>query len=910
MPEKPTYEQLAQRIQELEAVNRKNEDFLRTIIDLLPSCVIIKNRDGKIILANEKTAAFYGPGVNDMVGRFEYEYAGLHRSNPVEIEKFLADDRKVIDSGNAMTIADEQFTLRNGEVHAFHVSKIPIHTFGYENCLLVVATDITEYLQAREDAKRKSNEKRLLLDTIDVQIWYLSDIETYGPVNRAHADFMGHRPQDIAYKPLTRFLAKNVADACRASNIKVFGSRKPVYTEEWIPNAQGEPRLIKITKTPKLDANGKVEFVVCAGTDITDSRRAEQALKKNEKRLRDVVENMPVMMDAFDAQFNIVAWNRECERVTGYGADEMIGRENILEILYPDTEYRQKMIEELGVSRFDFRDRQYKLTCKDGAEKTIKWSNISGKCPVDGWYTWAIGIDVTKQLQAERDLKQSEAKYRTYVDNSPLGIFVADDCGRYVDVNATACRMLGYTKAELLTLSIPDIDKIIQDSSVEIDFSTIAQCNKLHSERKLLKKDGTLLDVDLQAVRLGPGRFMAYCTDLTDKKLLEAQLKQSQKMEAIGTLAGGIAHEFNNMLGIIIGNTELAADDVPPSNPAGDCIQEIRIAALRARDVVKKLLSVARKTPSAQKPVQIGKIVDETLSLLKKILSATIDIRTHILCTTETILADSTEISQVLINLCTNAAHAMGEAAAVLDVRLTPVTLDASAAARYEDLKAGDYARLAVTDSGTGIDPDILDRIFDPYFTTKDVDQGLGMGLAVVHGIVKKHNGAITVDSTPGKGTTLEVLFPLIDTQPQPVFEKTDGLSTRAEKILFVDDEVALVKMIKQMLERAGYEVVGQTDSVSALNLFKADPDRFDLVITDIAMPNMAGDRLAQEIMQIRPTMPIIICTGHSRRMDKEREQALGIKAVAVKPLVKAEMVKLVRDVLDQANKGEENSDL
>jgi len=903
MPEKPTYEQLEQRIQELEAVNRKNEDFLRTIIDLLPSCVIIKNRDGKIILANKKTAAFYGPGVDDMIGRFEYEYAGLHRSNAVEIEKFLADDRNVIDSGKPMTIANEQFTLRNGEAHTFHVSKIPIHTFGYENCLLVVATDITEYLQAKEDTKRKSNERRLLLDTIDVQIWYLSDIETYGPVNRAHADFLGHHPQDIAYKPLTRFLAKDVADECRASNIKVFESRKPVYTEEWVPNAQGEPRLIKITKTPKLDANGNVEFVVCAGTDITDRRRAEQALKTNEKRLRDVVENMPVMMDAFDKQFNIVAWNRECERVTGYGADEIIGRENILETLYPDAAYLQKMIQELDVSGFDFRDRQYTLVSKSGAEKTIKWSNISGKCPVDDWHTWAIGIDVTQQLQAQRDLKQSEAKYRTYVDNSPLGIFVADDSGRYVDVNATACRMLGYTKAELLTLSIPDIDKTIPDSLAESDFSAIDQCSKLQSERKLLKKDGALLEVDLHAVRLGPDRYMAYCADLTDKKHLEAQLKQSQKMEAIGTLAGGIAHEFNNMLGIIIGNTELAADDVPASNPARDCIQEIRIAALRARDVVKKLLSVARKTPSLQKPAQIGKIVDDTLNLLKKTMVATIDIRPHILCTTETILADSTEISQVLINLCTNATHAMGEDRAVLDVRLTPVTLDASAAARYEDLKAGDYAALVVTDSGTGINPDILDRIFDPYFTTKDVDQGLGMGLAVVHGIVKKHHGAITVDSTPGKGTTVEVLFPLIDTQPRQALEKTDGLSARAEKILFVDDEIALVKMIKQMLERAGYEVVGQTDSVSALNLFKADPDRFDLIISDIIMPNMTGYRLAQEIIKLRPTIPIMLCTGHRSRMDKERARALGVKAFAVKPLVKAEMIKIVRDVLDQTNK-------
>ncbi len=378
----------------------------------------------------------------------------------------------------------------------------------------------------------------------------------------------------------------------------------------------------------------------------------------------------------------------------------------------------------------------------------------------------------------------------------------------------------------------------------------------------------------------------------------EAKLRQAQKMESIGTLAGGIAHEFNNILGIILGNTELAIDDVPEWNPAKECLKEIRTASLRAKDVVRHILSFARKTPAQRKPIQISAIIRDSLKLMRASIPTTIEIRQNISCTTEMILADSTEVNQILMNLCTNSVHALSEETGVLEVTLENEKLKM----KNEELglEAGRYVKFTVKDSGEGIDPEIIDRVFDPYFTTKDVGMGTGMGLAVAYGIVKKHDGAIQIKSKPGKGTLVEVFFPLIEEVVEPeVKEDPENLPAGTERILFVDDEKALTKMVQQMLNRLGYEVVTKTNPKEALALFKAEPGKFDLVITDMAMPQVAGDHLAHELMKIRQDIPVILCTGHSARIDEDKAKELGLAAYVMKPLVKRDLAKTVRKVLD-----------
>ena len=383
-----------------------------------------------------------------------------------------------------------------------------------------------------------------------------------------------------------------------------------------------------------------------------------------------------------------------------------------------------------------------------------------------------------------------------------------------------------------------------------------------------------------------------------ERKRLEEQLYQSRKMEAIGTLAGGIAHDFNNILGIILGNAELAIDDVPEWNPARLNLEEIRTASSRAKEVVRQLLSFARKTRLEKKPTNIIPIVKESIQLLRSSIPTSIEFRQNITKDVDTILSDPTQINQVLINLCTNAGHAMPDGG-ILEVSLKNRELDEDAVAQYPELNPGRYVNLIVSDTGNGIPKDKIDRIFDPYFTTKKVGKGTGMGLAVVHGIVKGHNGIITVESELGKGTTFNIFFPVIGEEAVEQIETIEELPTGDETILYIDDEASIVELGHQRLERLGYKVESKTSPIEALNLFRSQPEKFDLVITDLTMPKMTGDQLVKEILNIRPDLPIILCTGFSEKTDEKEARAIGVVDYIEKPLDKRDFAFRVRKVLD-----------
>ncbi len=385
-----------------------------------------------------------------------------------------------------------------------------------------------------------------------------------------------------------------------------------------------------------------------------------------------------------------------------------------------------------------------------------------------------------------------------------------------------------------------------------------------------------------------------------EHELLNQQLQQAQKMEAIGTLAGGIAHDFNNILYPLMGFTEMLKEDVPSDSPLHSHIDEILQASFRAKDLVKQILAFSRQGEQELRPIKLQPIIKEALKLLRSSIPATIEMKQEIDPACGVVVADPTQIHQIIMNLATNAYHAMEEKGGSLTVSLEQVRLE-SEQILLPELAPGDYAMLRVTDTGPGIEKDQLDKIFDPYFTTKGTGKGTGLGLSVVQGIVKRSHGDIQVLSEPGQGTEVQVYLPV---QQQISTEKhTDPdqpVRGGTEKILLVDDEASIVKMEQQMLERLGYTVTARTGSFDALEAFKADPQAFDVVVTDMTMPNMTGVQLAAELKKIRPNIPVVLCTGFSYQVNEENSKALGIDGFVMKPVIMKEIAATIRKVLDK----------
>lgn len=517
-------------------------------------------------------------------------------------------------------------------------------------------------------------------------------------------------------------------------------------------------------------------------------------------------------------------------------------------------------------------------------------------------------ISILKQTEAS--LKKSEQKLRNIIEHSNELFYLHDTDHNLTYVSPQCINIFGYTPEEMKVKWTEFVtSNPINQAGFEITQKAIQTGEKqkpyiLEGRRKdgkniiLEIEESPIIDEnDMTILIAGAAR------DITERKRteeekenLEAQLRQSQKMEAIGTMAGGIAHDFNNILSIILGNTELAIRDVPEWNSAKESLEEVRIACMRAKDVVRQLLSFGRKSGMLLMPLDICSIIKDSLKLIRSTLSSHIGIIQEFDTDIWTILAEPTQINQILINMSTNAADAMSEKGGVLGVSVKNLEITRPDAGL--DLKPGRYVKIVVSDTGIGIPADAAERIFDPYYTTKRVGKGTGMGLAVVHGIVETHGGRIRVSSKPGTGTTFEIFFPAVDAEPVIEVQKNDLLARGTESILFVDDEKSIVKLNKTRLEELGYQVAGTTNPFEALELFRHKSKHFDLVITDMTMPEMMGDELAIKMMEIRADIPIILCTGFSDRISEKQALAKGIRAFVMKPLDTQELAEIVRNIL------------
>lgn len=648
------------------------------------------------------------------------------------------------------------------------------------------------------------------------------------------------------------------------------------------------------------------------------SIQTEEQKRSYETQLRNILNSTNDAISAVDLNGNFILFNKSSENLFQCTAQETLGTH--FSKFFPDFLKKEKknLLERMIAGEKIENHLVKSITAKGkliDIEITLSWKK-NNKGEIKG--VVVVIRDKTKEKQAEESHRKEHDFVESLFSTAPVVILVLDTDGNIVRFNPFMEKLTGYSLSEMEgkswfeTFSIPnekDPCRIILKNALE-GHNTNGTINSIKT------KDEQILNIEWYNVPLKSksGKAIGMLSvglNITEKRKMEEQLRQTQKMEAIGTLAGGIAHDFNNILAAILGYTEILSSELEDEKQLQGYCSQLFKAGNRAKDLVGQILSFSRRSEPENTPIKIQNILKEALQLLRSTLPRSIDIQQDISDRCGTIHGNSTEIHQIIMNLCTNAYHAMQHKGGTLQIKLKSVNITAGSS-NLTDLKLspGHYANLQVCDTGYGIDKLVLSRIFDPYFTTKTREEGTGLGLSVVHGIIKKMGGNITVHSQKNKGTTFDIYIPTIatdqegDDQENAIKKEKKG----DETILIVDDEEQLVELTTMMLKTMGYQSIGFSDSTQALGAFQKDSDRYDLVLTDLTMPDISGGELTEEILKIRSDIPIIICSGFNEIFDKTEAARVGAKAYLSKPVLKNELSETIRKVLDGENLLRHNS--
>jgi PAS domain S-box-containing protein len=522
--------------------------------------------------------------------------------------------------------------------------------------------------------------------------------------------------------------------------------------------------------------------------------------------------------------------------------------------------------------------------------------------------TYTLHDIQSEQLQQEAEEHiQNQARFlQLLMDAIPIPIFYKDTTGVFIGCNDAFTEFVGLSKKRIIGKKDSDIFP-----ANPTEYSSQKERELMHHpgiqqyEAQLTNFQGSIRHVlinraKFQDVKGNLAGIIGVMVDYTERREMEKRLQQSQKLESIGTLAGGIAHDFNNILSAILGYTQLALDEVEHDKHLEDSLQEVQTAGNRARDLVKQILTISRHDYKEFKPIRIGPLTKEAFKMLRSTIPSTIQFNEHISQDDLVVNAEPTQIHQVIINLVTNARQAIGNEPGLVEVDVDKVLFDTNISTIYPDLSPGKYARITISDNGKGIANDVVEKIFEPYFTTKSLGEGSGLGLSVVEGIVKSHHGHITVHSEPGKGTRFRVYLPVLEDRSSVEKQNMAKIPVQRgnEHILLVDDEVAIVRVQQRILESLGYQVSAYTSSKEAIEVFKATPDTFDIVITDMTMPIYTGIHLAEQIKTLRADIPVILCTGYSEQI-QEKGQSQAIDGLLMKPIPKEKIGNMIRELLD-----------
>lgn len=733
-------------------------------------------------------------------------------------------------------------------------------------------------------------------------------------INEITAKGFGKSVDELIGAVLFDNFPADLALSRKAKHEEVILSGKPLrFTDE------RAGRIYDNTVYPVFDDKGDIRALAIYAGDITERNRAYEELRESEEQFRGVVENIPgtVYRCLNDTHWTMLFVSEEIENLTGYPASHFLKNEirTYTSIIHPDD--RQVVYEKVqkAISKGMPFTLEYRII---DAEGDVHWVyerglGVGGK-DNEVEYLDGVIIDITERIRVEKELQKLASVVRHSTDLVNLATLE----GKMIFLNEAGCEMLGIDPKNVeqthILEVIPDhLHDLVQRELLPTLMENQTWKGDLQYRNLKTNKltDVHAVTFTIQDPNTSKPLYLANVSqDITERKRaeeekekLEKQLQQVQKREAIGTLAGGIAHDFNNILASIFGYTDLAKIKLEQGENIERYLDEVLNAAFRARDLVKHILAFSRQTEIERSPIVIHPLIKESLTFLKASLPSTIEIRSDLSASDSTIIADPTQVHQIILNLCTNAAYAMKEKGGVLELRLEEMKIEDERTVQYKDLKEGKYIRLIVSDTGYGIPEEMIDKIYDPFFTTKERGEGTGMGLSVVHGILEDMRGAVSVYSEIGKGTTFEVLIPIYEGEVSDFGIAQDSLKEGKGTILFVDDEESILDSGGGILKRLGYEVFTTTSPIKALEIFTAGPDDFDLVLTDMTMPQMTGIELSENLIKIRSDIPIILCSGFSAAVTPEKLRDVGISETVMKPMIASEIASVIDHVINPEDK-------
>ena len=770
--------------------------------------------------------------------------------------------------------------------------------------------DITERKQA-EEKLLKSEERFKKLSSLTFEGILIHDKGVAIDANESFIQMFGYAKSELLGKNLIGLLFPK--ESLPSINKNII---KRIATPYEVVGRKKDGTLFPVEIEARDISGANESFRVAAFRDITRRKQSEKALYDSESKLNSILRSAPIGIgQVTDRRFNFV--NESFAKMVGYSVQELVG--NLSRMVYPSDEEFERVgrVKYEEINKRGSGSVETVLQRKDGTLVDILMSSI----PVDqndlSQGVTFSALDITERRQFLKTIIKQKETAQQYLDIAGVMFGALNKKGEIILMNKKGHQILGYPEGSLLGRNWFDVclPESMQDEIKEVfrqqmsgDFLPVEYYentirNSLGEERMISFHNTLLKD------ETGISGVLFSGEDVTDQRKaeqerqdLENQLRQKYKMEAVGIMAGGMAHNFNNNLSIILGSIELSKMKMPPDAKIDGYLSNAKTAALRSSDLVKKILTFSRQGAKSKAPIVLPLIIDETLNLLHSTIPATIKLQRRISSKSHNVMinADSSQVQECLVNLCNNAMHAMDEEGS-LTIALDIIEVQQHDIPVQYECEPGHYAKLSVQDTGCGMSTETIDKIFDLFFTTKPVDQGTGIGLSTVQGIVAEHDGMIKVNSTLGEGTTFELYFPLLQ-QPQAteVTTANENMSGGTEHILFVDDDEILVNLGNEMLADMGYQVTTMTDSNEALKLFRDNLNRFDLVITDQTMPGLTGEHLIEEIKEIRPDIPTIICTGYSSKIDEKKAATLGANAFLMKPLRMPDLLQTVRRVLDR----------